>query len=75
MKKLYFFNAGLISIPEAFIRRRVWGLREPGSGGREFRYSYLLIYSNKLAYLEIIPVFVDGSKKATIRCVLSKKVY
>ena len=36
MKKYYFFNTGLICIPEVFIRCKVWGLREPGGGGREF---------------------------------------
>ena len=36
MKKYYFFNTGLICIAEVFIRCKVWGLREPWGGGREF---------------------------------------
>ena len=34
MEIYYFFNTRFI--PEVFIRCKVWGLREPGGGGREF---------------------------------------
>ena len=61
MKKYYFFNTGLICIPEVFIRCKVWGLREPGGGGREFLIDL---------FLELITVLVYGSKKAATRCAL-----
>ena len=32
MKKYYFFNTGLICIPEVFIPCKVWSLMEPGEG-------------------------------------------
>ena len=37
------------------------GPREPGTTAVYFWYIYLLMYSNKLAYLELITVFVYGS--------------
>ena len=60
-EKILFFNTGLSCIPEVFIWCNIWGLREPGAGGREFLYNYLLMYSNKLAYLKLITVLVYGS--------------
>ena len=45
-----FFNTGLSCIPEVFIRCKVWGLKEPGTGGREF----------------LIQLIVDGFKKISI---------
>ena len=60
-EKMLFFNTGLSCIPEVLIRCKVWGLRERGPATVNFWYNYLLMYSNKLAYLELITVLVYGS--------------
>ena len=60
VKKCVFFNTYLIFTPEAFFQcKKVWGLRGPGA--LNFLYIYLLMYSNKLAYLQLITVLVCGS--------------
>ena len=53
-------NTCLIFTPEIFIRcKKVWGAREPGAVN--FWYTYLLMYSKKLAYLQLITVLVYRS--------------
>ena len=48
-----FFNTVLIFTPAVFILCKKMGPER--TGGREFWYTYLLIYdSNKLAYLQLI---------------------
>ena len=54
---MIFFNAGLICIPEVFILCKVRSLQFMN---REFMINYLLMYSNKLAYLELITALVYG---------------
>ena len=59
-EKMCIFNTYLIFTPEAFFQcKKVWGLRGPGA--LNFLYIYLLMYSNKLAYLQLITVLVCGS--------------
>ena len=59
-EKKNLFNTRLIFTPEVPIRsNKVSDLRGPGVVN--FLYVYLLMYSNKLAYLQLIPILVYGS--------------
>ena len=54
-----FFNTGLIFTLEVFILcRKVY---QEGLETREFQYTFLLIYSNQLSYLQLIAVLVYKS--------------
>ena len=52
-KKMYFFNKCLIFTLQVFVWcKNVWGRGCRGPGAVNFLYIYLLLYSNKLAYLQ-----------------------
>ena len=52
----FFFNAGLIFYSRGNYSMKKTIARE-GTGNREF-FIYLLIYSNKLGYLQVVTVLV-----------------
>ena len=54
-ENITFFNTGLICIPEVFNRCKVRGRAFMSC---EFMIHFLLMYSNKLGYLELIRVSV-----------------